>query len=73
MKTCSLLLLSALSLAWLATACDKRIELTVTDRLREKIHILIIVHQLTISAFITNNISIELTAVATGHRELYMR
>ena len=31
MKTCSLLLLSALSLAWLATACDKRIELTVTD------------------------------------------
>ena len=31
MKTCSVLLLSAIGLAWLATSCDKRIELTVTD------------------------------------------
>ena len=31
MKISAILLLSAISLAWLATACDKRVELTVTE------------------------------------------
>ena len=31
MKISAILLLSVISLAWLATACDKRVELTVTE------------------------------------------
>ena len=31
MKISAIFLLSAISLAWLATACDKRVELTVTE------------------------------------------